>query len=203
LKQNIDTLQMHMNDFSEKTIWHLFVEGDVNAFSSLFKSYYSQLHNYGLKISKNTALTEDCLQSFFVYLYDNRKNLGKVTHVKSYLFVSFRRALLKYLKKERKFTNYDEVFENINAFEFSTEELMVEQEFTKLRISTLTQLLNNLSPREREALYLKYYSDLSTNEIAEVMDITYQSVLNTLQKAFTKLRTHIESSEIKRVFKIV
>lgn len=194
---------MHMNDFSEKTIWHLFVEGDVNAFSSLFKSYYSQLHNYGLKISKNTALTEDCLQSFFVYLYDNRKNLGKVTHVKSYLFVSFRRALLKYLKKERKFTNYDEVFENINAFEFSTEELMVEQEFTKLRISTLTQLLNNLSPREREALYLKYYSDLSTNEIAEVMDITYQSVLNTLQKAFTKLRTHIESSEIKRVFKIV
>ncbi len=192
-----------MNDSSEKTIWHLFIEGDANAFSSLFKTYYSQLHNYGLKISKNTAFTEDCLQTFFVYLYDNRKNLGKVTHVKSYLFVSFRRALLKYLKKERRFTNYDEVFENINAFEFSTEELMVEQEFTKLRVSALTQLLNNLSSREREAIYLKYYSSLSTNEIAEVMDISYQSVLNTLQKAFTKLRKHIESSEIKQVFKIV
>lgn len=192
-----------MNNSSEKSIWHLFVEGDINAFSTLFKTYYSQLHNYGLKISGNPALTEDCLQSFFVYLYDNRKNLGTITHIKSYLFVSFRRALLKYLKKERKFTTYEEVFENSNVFEFSAEELMVEQEFTKVRVRTLTQLLNNLSAREREAIYLKYYSNLSTNEIAEVMNISYQSVLNTLQKAFTKLRTHIESHEIKRAFKIV
>lgn len=192
-----------MNYSSEKSIWHLFVEGDINAFSTLFKTYYSQLHNYGLKISGNPVLTEDCLQSFFVYLYDNRKNLGTITHIKSYLFVSFRRALLKYLKKERKFITYDEVFENSNVFEFSAEELMVEQEFTKVRVRTLTQLLNNLSAREREAIYLKYYSNLSTNEIAEVMSISYQSVLNTLQKAFTRLRTHIESHEIKQAFKIV
>ena len=192
-----------MNDSSEKSIWHLFVEGDVNAFSTLFKTYYSQLHSYGLKISSNPALTEDCLQTFFVYLYDNRKNLGTITHIKSYLFVSFRRALLKYLKKERKITSYDEVFENSTVFEFSPEELMVEQEFTKVRVRTLTQLLNNLSARERESIYLKYYSGLSTNEIADVMSISYQSVLNTLQKAFTKLRTHIESHEIKRALKII
>lgn len=192
-----------MNDSSEKSIWHLFVEGDVNAFSTLFKTYYSQLHNYGLKISGNQALTEDCLQSFFIYLYDNRKNLGSINHIKSYLFISFRRALLKYLKKERKFTSYDEVFENSSVFEFSQEELMVEQEFTKIKVSTLTQLLNSLSTREREAIYLKYYSSLSTTEISEVMNISYQSVLNTLQKAFTKLKTHVESSEIKQVFKIV
>ncbi len=192
-----------MNDSSEKSIWHLFVEGDVKAFSTLFKTYYSQLHNYGLKISGNPSLTEDCLQSFFVYLYDNRKNLGTITHIKSYLFVSFRRALLKHLKKERKFTSYDEVFENPNVFEFSPEELMVEQEFTKIRVHALTELLNNLSARERESIYLKYYSNLATTEISEVMNISYQSVLNTLQKAFTKLRTHIESEEIKQVFKIV
>lgn len=192
-----------MNDSSEKSIWHLFVEGDKNAFSTLFKTYYAQLHNYGLKISGNPSLTEDCLQSFFVYLYDNRKNLGTIVHIKSYFFVSFRRALLKYLKKERKFTSYEEVFETSNIFEFSPEELMVEQEFTEIRVHSLTQLLNSLSTREREAIYLKYYSSLSINEISEVMNISYQSVLNTMQKAFSKLRTQVELSEIKQVFKIV
>lgn len=192
-----------MNDFSEKTIWRLFVEGDVNAFSTLFNTYYTQLHNYGLKISGNSALTEDCLQSFFVYLYDNRKNLGTIAQIKSYLFVSFRRALLKNLKKERMFTTYEEVLEHSRAFEFSVEELMVEQEFTKIRVSTLTQLLNGLSARERESIYLKYYSGLSIREMAEVMNISYQSVLNTLQKAFTKLRGHIESHKIKQAFQIV
>lgn len=192
-----------MNDSSEKSIWHLFVEGDINAFSTLFKSYYSQLHNYGLKISGNPTHTEDCLQSFFVYLFDNRKNLGIINHIKSYLFVSYRRALLKYLKKERKYSSYEEVFEKSTVFEFSHEELMVEQEFTEIRVRTLTKLLNSLSPRERETIYLRYYSGLSTNEIAEVMNISYQSVLNTLQKAFIKLRSHIESHEIKKAFQII
>ena len=192
-----------MNDSSEKSIWHLFVEGDVNAFSTLFKTYYSQLHNYGLKISGNATITEDCLQTFFVYLYDNRKNIGDIIHIRSYLFVSFRRALLKYLKKERKFTSYDDVFENSGVFEFSTEELIIEQELFEIKVQTLKQLLNSLSTRERESIYLKYYTGLSTKEISEVMNISYQSVLNTLQKAFTKLKVNSKSSEIKQAFRIV
>jgi RNA polymerase sigma factor (sigma-70 family) len=191
-----------MNDSSEKSLWHLFVEGDINAFSTLFKTYYSPLYNYGLKISGNSALTEDCLQSFFVYLYDSRKNLGSITQIKGYLFVSFRRSLFRYLKKERKFTTYETVFENSRDFEFSPEELMVEQEFSKAKVKTLTHLLNSLSTRQREVIYLKYYSDLSTQEITEVMNISYQSVLNTLQKAFTKLRSSLETQEIKQVFQI-
>ena len=191
-----------MNDSSEKTIWNLFVEGDTSAFSSLFKSYYPQLHNYGLKISENEAITEDCLQSFFVYLHANRKNLSAVSHIKSYLFVSFRRALLKSLKQERKYTSYDDIFENTNVFTFSVEELMIEQEFSKIRTKALTKILNTLSTREREVIYLKYYSNLSSSEISEVMDIAYQSVLNTLQKAFNKLRKRIETHEIKQAFQI-
>ena len=106
------------------------------------------------------------------------------------------------LKKERKFTTYDTVFENSKEFEFSAEELMVEQEFSKIKIKTLAQLLNELSTRQREVIYLKYYSALSTKEISEVMNISYQSVQNTLQKAFTKLRTHVETQAIKQVFQI-
>ncbi len=191
-----------MNEASEKILWNLFVEGDLKAFSSLFKNYYPQLHNYGLKISANATLTEDCLQSFFVYLHKNRKNLGDIKHIKSYLFISFRRALLKNLKKERVFTSYDEdtLFEKAPVFEFSKEELLIQQEFSNIRTATLSKLLNNLSVREREVIYLKYYSDLSTREIAEVMDISYQSVLNTLQKAFNKLRNRIENGQIRQVF---
>ena len=192
-----------MNNSSEKSIWHLFVEGDINAFSTLFKAYYSQLHNYGLKISSNTSLTEDCLQTFFIYLYDNRKNLGAVDNIKSYLFVSYRRALLKTLKEERKFTTYHEIFEDSTVFAFSPEELIVQREFAKIKLNTLAELLNMLSVRERESIYLKYYSNLSTSEISEVMNISYQSVLNTLQKAFIKLRIRVESDEKKRIFKIV
>tara|TARA_R110002051_G_scaffold227671_2_gene289947 strand:- start:10933 stop:11508 length:576 start_codon:yes stop_codon:yes gene_type:complete len=190
-----------MNISPEKSTWFLFVQGDLNVFSSLFKGYYPILHNYGLKISENVSLTEDCLQDFFLYLYENRENLGEVNNVKSYLFVSFRRAIFKKLKKERIFTDFEEDFEFSKNFEFSPEEIAIQKEFTSLQKSTIAFILNDLSVREKEVVYLKYYSNLKTNEISDVMGISYQSVLNTLQKAFVKLRSTAEKELILAVLK--
>ncbi|MEE9363747.1 MAG: sigma-70 family RNA polymerase sigma factor [Cellulophaga sp.] len=183
-----------------ETLWGLFLEGDTNAFSSLFKTFYPSLRSYGLKLSGNEAITEDCLHNLFIYLYDNRKKLGEVNNVKSYLFVSFRRALFLSLKKERIFIDYDSVNANTN-FEFSSEELTIKQEFTTAKSDTVSYILNKLSVREREVIYLKYYSNLKTPEIASVMEISYQSVLNTLQKAFGKLRKTIEDDMLSKVLK--
>lgn len=37
-------------------------------------------------------------------------------------------------------------------------------------------------------IYLRYYNDLSIQEIAEVLSISYGAVVNTLYKAMVKLR---------------
>ena len=191
----------YMYNNKEETLWCLFLEGDTNAFSSLFKMYYSQLHSYGLKISNNIEITEDCLQNFFIYLFENRKGIGNVSNIKAYLFVSYRRALLSYLKKERNFTDFDEKkISNLN-FEFSPEELTIKQEFTSAQRSTIITILNNLSPREREVIYLKYYSAINTTEISKIMNISYQSVLNTLQKAFSKLRKTVENDMLSQILR--
>lgn len=183
----------------EKVIWHLFIGGDLNAFSTLFREYYPLLHNYGYKISANLDLTEDCLQDFFIYLFENRKKLGEVHNIKAYVFVAFRRAIFKSLKRERRFTDLEGALETLSKFEFSPEEIAMEQELVSARSEVLVQVLNGLSKREREVVYLKYYSDLKTKEISEVMGISYQSVLNTLQKAFSKLRDSVESQVIRQI----
>ena len=185
-----------MNDYPEKNLWEFFVGGDLNAFSTLFKNYYQQLHNYGLRISNNSEMTADCIQDFFVYLYEHRESLGNIKCVRSYLFVSFRRAILKTLNKSRHLETIDE---NNVRFTFSEEELRLEKELNKQKANIVKTVLNRLSPREREVIYLKYYSELKTSEITEVMNITYQSVLNTLQKAFAKLRYSLETATIREV----
>ncbi|ADV51438.1 sigma-70 family RNA polymerase sigma factor [Cellulophaga sp. E16_2] len=186
---------------NEEIIWSLFLQGDTNAFSLLFKKYYSSLYNYGLKLCNNSCVTEDCLQTFFVYLHDNRKTIGDVKNVKSYLFISFRRALFTSLKKERNFTDFNSEKQNSNSFAFSPEELKIDQEISFAQTSSITLILNTLSPREREVIYLKYYGELSMSEIATTMDISYQSVLNTLQKAFSKIRKTIENNMLSAILK--
>tara|TARA_R110000868_G_scaffold230994_1_gene484296 strand:+ start:30 stop:605 length:576 start_codon:yes stop_codon:yes gene_type:complete len=190
-----------MLDNKEHILWSLFIEGDKNAFSAIFKMHYSSLYNYGIKICGNTHLVEDVLQSFFINLFENRKRIGEVSNVKGYIFISYRRALFAYLKKESIFTEIKNDTHNRSNFEISPEEIHINQDFSSAQKETISKILNTLAPREREVIYLKYYSELETSEISNIMDISYQSVLNTLQKAFTKLRKEVENAVITAILK--
>jgi RNA polymerase sigma factor (sigma-70 family) len=191
LLKNILHLIFYMEKLSDKFIWKSLKEGDLNAFSILFESYYPKLHSYGLKISKDTAMTEDTLQDFFLYVYEHRENLSDLDVIAPYLFTSYKRFLLKVMKKNEKLTYTDAPDETFVDLKFTAEELMTNQETTSFKNKNLSILLNKLPKRQREVVYLKYYSGLKAAEISEIMGINYQSVANTLHKAIKSLKEEI------------
>ena len=188
-----------MEKLTDKFLWKALKEGDLNAFSVLFESYYPDLHSYGLKISKNTAVTEDTLQDFFLYVFEHRENLSDLDTIAPYLFTSYRRFLLKVMKKNNKLTHTDFSEDTFVDLQFTAEEIMTEQETTIFRNKNLSVLLNKLPSRQKEAIYLKYYSGLKASEISEIMGINYQSVVNTLHKAIKSLKEEIA---IIKLFKL-
>ena len=115
--------------------------------------------------------------------------------------MSYRRALFAYLKKEKIFTDIQSNTHSVTNFEISSEEIHINQDFSSAKKETISKILKTLAPREREVIYLKYYSELNTTEISNIMNISYQSVLNTLQKAFTKLRITVEDSVLSAILK--
>ncbi len=52
----------------------------------------------------------------------------------------------------------------------------------------LQKQIDLLSSSEREIIYLKFYNNLKNAEIAEVLELKYQTVANHLQNAIVKLR---------------
>ena len=52
----------------------------------------------------------------------------------------------------------------------------------------LLAALDELSPRQREIIYLRFYQNLSYEEIADIMDLNYQTSRNLLYKAIRSLR---------------
>ena len=188
-----------MEKLTDKFLWKALKEGDLNAFSVLFESYYPDLHSYGLKISKNTALTEDTLQDFFLYVFEHRENLSDLETIAPYLFTSYKRFLLKVMKKNNKLTHTDFPEDTFVDLQFTAEEIMTEQETTIFKNKNLSVLLNKLPSRQKEAIYLKYYSGLKASEISEIMGINYQSVVNTLHKAIKSLKEEIS---IIKLFKL-
>lgn len=169
---------------ADKQLWDSFRQGDENALSELFHVFYPLLHNYGVKIAGEENLVEDCLQDFFLYLYENRRELGEVNYLRAYLFKAFRRRLWRYLKKQRKLSTQ----EDGDGIVISPEEILILDHQDNIQQEVLAAMLNKLPPRQREVIYLRYYNGLSPQEIAEVLSITYRGVINTLYKAFKKMR---------------
>ncbi len=174
---------------SDKALWLAFKKGDREALDNLFRSYYPLLFQYGLKIYPDQNYIEESLQDFFLYLYDRRKNLNQPNSIKSYLFTSYRRRLLRRLEKKRM---EKKVFEEASRWQpdiqFSIDEVIINAEDSHFQKEFFVRILNKLSSRQREAIYLRYYNDLSIHEISDVLCITYQGTVNTLHRAIKNLR---------------
>jgi RNA polymerase sigma-70 factor (ECF subfamily) len=71
---------------------------------------------------------------------------------------------------------------------FSYEKNLIGEESFIEQQNALFKELNTLSPRQKEIVYLKFYNELSYQEIAEVTSLNYQSVRNYMHQALMALR---------------
>ena len=122
----------------------------------------------------------------FLYIYEKDIKLSDIKNLKAYLFKAFRRKLL--LKKKAASQTYLPLSTSTDI-QFFTNDFLHKNAQQKRKNEHLSQLLNELPWRQREAIYLKYFNDLSTKEIAEIMGIQPQVVSNTIYKALKKMKS--------------
>lgn len=182
----------------ENHLWQLLLQGDKIALSRLMDYYLDALYNYGIHFSVDHCLVEDCIQELFTGIWQRRDFLSMPVNIKSYLFSSLRRMILRKTKSGKKVTIVS-INENENDsgdfdFEISVEQAFIRQEETKGIAQKIKNLIAVLPKRQKEMIYLKFFENLRREEIAEIMQITPQAVSNLLQKALKNMRSDDEDS---------
>jgi RNA polymerase sigma factor (sigma-70 family) len=79
-------------------------------------------------------------------------------------------------------------FEHPFEVTYSHEDFIIGQQVSEENLLKITDALNDLSSRQREAIYLRYFEELDFDTIAIVMDMNIQSVRNTLHRGLQSLR---------------
>jgi RNA polymerase sigma factor (sigma-70 family) len=174
-------------EISDETLWQQLRTGDREAFAGLMERYYQPLFNYGTKLSTDRDLIKDCLQDLFLEFWEKHQTLSQIDCVKAYLFMSVRNNLIRRIKKEGLLTNitHDDSFVDENI---SPEIQYIFAETENWQNQKLKASIEALPKRQRETLYLRYYENLSYEEIAKVMGLQRQAVANYIQYALQKLR---------------
>jgi RNA polymerase sigma factor (sigma-70 family) len=176
------------------TLWQDFKAGSKESFAVIYHRFFNDLYNYGLKISGDQNISKDCLQELFANLWNSREKLGDVKSIKFYLLKSFRRSIVHFLKKNKREGIFKIAFKRTQPdILFSPEEFIMAEESLKIKKEQIAKILNGLPKRRKEAIYLKYYKELSYEEIAAVMNLTEKAVINHVYKAFKSIR---KSSQI-------
>lgn len=179
----------------DELLWASLKTGNELAFSVLYKRYVNRLFNYGMHSCNDRDLVKDCLQELFARLWSKRETLGVAGSVNYYLFKSFRRLLIGKLIASRKFKLPFQAEPN-SVFEFIPpwEDVLIEDESKNRKMEMLKSGINALSKRQREAIFLKFFNELSYHEVSSIMELRVDSVYNLISKAIDVLRAKLKGS---------
>lgn len=177
-----------------ETIWKKMREGDEESLGKLFGVTFDSLYNYGYRIIPHSDDVRDAIQEVFFQLWKYRDNLSCPNSVRAYLFSSLRHEMLNKKKASKR---RNELFNKYRIEEFdalfnynSWEEILgLEDKDGK----ELKKAIENLTPRQQEAIYLKYFEGLSTEELGKVMKMRAQSVYNLVFNAINNLRKFLDN----------
>ena len=174
---------------ADAALWQAFREGSQEAFDKLYKTHIQILIQYGYKITTNRSLIQDCIQDLFVELWQNRSGLGQARSIKHYLLKSLRYKIIRALQK-----NTTQALDEVEVpYDSDTiESHILAQEDSQQYAQQLAAALLQLPKRQKEAIHLRYFQELSNEEVAQIMGVNYQSACKFIYTALRTLRKKLQ-----------
>ena len=177
-----------MNDLA---LWRKLKDGDQQALEKIYREQVNALLSYGKKLTKNEQLIEDAIQDLFIELWKNRNGLGDTDSIRRYLLTSLRRKIIRMIQKQSKHAGSLEVEDLPFMATLGIDEQIMARESSAEKSQQLKMAMEQLSKRQKEVIYLKYYMELDYNDIGEIMNLNYQSVRNLAFNALKSLKNRM------------
>ena len=163
--------------------------GDREAFLSIYESHYQALFTYGFTLTSNREQTKDCIQELFLEIWNKRNAINKdVINVRSYLFTWLRRKISKEFKRLESEKCTDELMGNFPDKVLPYEDLLIAFQLSQEKKDKLAAALKRLTKKQLEIIRLKFFENLSYEEIAIQTSLTQRTVYNLVYEAIRHLR---------------
>jgi RNA polymerase sigma factor (sigma-70 family) len=157
----------------------------VDQYRQLYTRYYPKLYNYGKKFTPSILLIEDSIQDIFLDYWKRNDALIQPEALNSYLFTAFRYSLFKKIQSEKRLTVLSAEYEEPD---FSADHFIILRETSAETEKKVLEALLQLTGRQREALFLRFYEGLSFEEIAGIMGISVKASYKLMARSLLQLK---------------
>lgn len=163
----------------------------MKAFDIIYKKYSRRLYGFVFRYIKQEADTEEVVQEVFMKIWQSRENINIYSSFESFLFTISHNATVNLLKKRATEQKYVEHVKSLQRIE-ETYELTDEIRYNELN-QKFQDLLNELTPRQKEIFQLSREEGLSNEEIAKKLGISVQTVKNHLVTTLSFFKNKLDN----------
>lgn len=164
-------------------------KGNEEYFELLFHTYYKPLCRFAVRYTGTVSLAEEMVQEVFLNIWKQRAEWNPQTSIRAYLYQSVRNQALDHLKHHQVREKYDaEVGHELHQHEFEDEiPYWQSDRFIKL----VNQQIEQLPERCRQIFKLHRFDGLTYKEIAEVLQLSTNTVEVQMYRAMKTLRSRM------------
>lgn len=178
-----------------KNLMQLAKEGDPEAFGRLYELYFTPVYRYLYLRTKNKEEAEDLSQSVFIKVF---KSIGSFQDKNrpplAYFFTVARNTVIDHWRK-RKDILIDKPLETGIAMENEADNPLdlIDKKSTA---QAIYKAIENLTEEQQEVIILKFINDLTTAEIAKILEKKEDAIRQLQCRALKILKQYFNEHEI-------
>lgn len=174
-------------ELSDVHIVNKLVKGDSKTFDYVYTCYVNDLFAYGKGFGFSDDELQDILHDLFLHFLSNTKVFNGILNIKAFLLRCFKNRLLDVLKSPYEFSDINQ-YEPCFTIQVDVLDEMIDRERAEMIQQKVKSLLNTLTFRQREAIYLRYMQNLSFDEIAGILNLTEKGSRKLVARAIENMR---------------
>lgn len=175
---------------SDPKLWQRIRDGEESALEVLYMRHYQALFRYSFKLSREKEIAQDCVQEMFFQLWNRRDKLKEVQSVRFYLMKWLKREVIRRLNDKHTGNHMIAIKGDTHEFGIVVEDLFEKNEIKSHNAVQVRKALDSLTHREREVIYMRFFLELTYEEICQAMNLSYQVVMNYVHRALKALRAN-------------
>jgi RNA polymerase sigma-70 factor (ECF subfamily) len=167
-------------------IYPLLKQKDENALKEFFLILQPEIFYFLYRYTSIREVAEDLTQETFIKFWLSIDHLDPKKSFKAYLYKIARNLAINYLNRKMPMSSFDD--ENILISLSKNINSEIESDFF---LDDYQRAINSLPERCKTTFLLSRFSGFDYSEIAEIMNVTLQTVKNQMNKALAVLRKRL------------
>lgn len=160
--------------------------GDDDAFMKLVDHYSGRLLYYIRRLLEDADRSDDILQEVWLMVYKKINTVRDASAFSVWLYRTARNRAIRLLRDESRYV-FVEQYDKSDLIDDNSESLLVDD------INKLHGVLTTLSPEHKEVIILRFFEEMSYQEISDIVGCSIGTVRSRIHYAKQELKRKMEA----------